>query len=324
MFRYADMERVIVNAVKEASEGKDVAVAFSGGLDSGLVSAIAKGYANSVHLYTCGTDDAHDVIMAKELSEELDIPWTQAVISKRNMEPLIKEMISAVGVTDPFTISYEMQLFCVCREAKEDIVITGQGADEYFMGCAKFVDQTDNDYDMQRRAAVDRLLKVSIPCELDIAKHFGKTLLYPYMTDAIMEEVRKLDADELRPKDMDSRKSILRDIALNLGYPMIAERKKKSSQYGSKTTDIIRMLAREKGMYYNEYVASLCDEVLGKTAKNRGSVINARVDSIIKAEAENILGRLKITPSEAVEALYRRIVEDGDARAIEKLKEKDV
>jgi len=324
MFKYAEMERVIVDAVRNASEGKDVAVAFSGGLDSGLVSAIAKGYANSVHLYTCGTDKAHDVIMAKELSAELGLPWTQVQISKRNMEPLIKELISATGTTDPFTISYELQLFCVCREAKEDVVITGQGADEYFMGCAKFVDQTDNDYEMQRRAAVDRLIKVSIPCELAIAEHFGKTLLYPYMTDGVLSQVEKLDKDDLRPKDMDSRKSILRDIAMNLGQQCIAERKKKSSQYGSGTTDIIRSLAREKGMFYNEYIASLCDDVLsGKTTKNRGSVINARVDSIIKAEAENILGRSKITPSEAVETLYRRIVDDGDARSIENLKKKD-
>jgi len=323
-FKYADMEQVIVDSVRNAAEGKDVAVAFSGGLDSGLVSAIAKRYANSVHLYTCGTDKAHDVIMAKDLSAKLEIPWTQAGISKRNMEPLIKEMISATGTTDPFTISYELQLFCVCREAKEDIVITGQGADEYFMGCAKFVDQTDNDYEMQRNAAVERLLKVSIPCELAIAKHFGKTLLYPYMTERVLSEVRKLDEDELRPKDMDSRKSILRDIAMNLGQQCIAERKKKSSQYGSGTTDIIRSLAREKGMYYNEYIASLCDEVLsGNTTKNRGSVINARVDSIVKVEAENILNQLKITPSEAVEMLYRRIIEDGGIQSIENPKEKD-
>ncbi|MCL2712317.1 MAG: asparagine synthase C-terminal domain-containing protein, partial [Methanomassiliicoccaceae archaeon] len=170
-FKYSEMEQVIVNAVKNSVEGKDVAVAFSGGLDSGLMSAIAKKYANSVHLYTCGTDKAHDVIMAKDLSEKLELPWTQAGISKRNMEPLLKEMISATGTTDPFTLSYELQLFCVCREAKEDIVITGQGADEYFMGCAKFVDQTDNDYEMQKNAAVERLIKISIPCELAIAKH---------------------------------------------------------------------------------------------------------------------------------------------------------
>ncbi|MCL1810609.1 MAG: asparagine synthase-related protein [Methanomassiliicoccaceae archaeon] len=318
------MEQAIIDAVRISTEGRDVAVAFSGGLDSGLISAIAKKYANSVHLYTCGTDKAHDVVMAKDLSERLELPWTQVQISKRNMEPLIKEMISATGTTDPFTISYELQLFCVCREAREDVVVTGQGADEYFMGCAKFVDQTDNDYEMQKDAAVDRLIKVSIPCELAIAKHFGKSLLYPYMMEEVISGIRKLDQDELRPRDMDSRKSILRDIAVDLGYPYIATRKKKSSQYGSETTNIIRTLSREKGMFYNEYIASLCDEVLsGRPTKNRGSVINARVDSIIKVEAENILSQLKLSPSEAVEMFYRKIIEDGGIQSVEKVREKD-
>ena len=323
-FKYADMERVIVDAVRNAVEGKDVAVAFSGGLDSGLISAIAKRYANSVHLYTCGTDKAHDVIMAKDLSDKLELPWTQVQISKRNVELLIKEMVSATGTTDPFTISYELQLFCVCREAKENVVITGQGADEYFMGCAKFVDQPDKDYEMQKDAAVERLLKVSIPCEKAIAKHFGKDLLYPYMTEEVLAEIRKLDQDDLRPKDMDSRKSILRDIAVNLGQPCIAERKKKSSQYGSETTNIIRMLSREKGMFYNEYIASLCEEVLsGEPTKHRGSVINARVDSIVKVQAEDILRQLNLSPSEAVEMFYRRIIEDKGIQAVERRMEKD-
>jgi len=318
-FKYAELESTIVDAVKDAVEGKDVAVAFSGGLDSGLMSAIAKRYANSVHLYTCGTDKAHDVVMAKDLSEKLELPWTQVQISKWNMEPLIKEMITATGTTDPFTISYELQLFCVCREAKEDVVITGQGADEYFMGCAKFVDQTDNDYEMQKNAAVERLTKVSIPCELAIAKHFGKDLLYPYMTNEVISGIEDLDQDELRPKDMDSRKSILRDIANNLGYPDIAARKKKSSQYGSATTDIIRALAREKGMFYNEYIASLCDEILlNDKTKLRGSVINARIDSIVKVEAETILQQLGLSPSEAIEMFYCQIIEESNIQFIKK------
>jgi asparagine synthase (glutamine-hydrolysing) len=318
-FRYAGLEGSIINAVKDSAEGKNVAVAFSGGLDSGLISAIAKKYAGSVHLYTCGTNKAHDVIMARDLSDKLELPWTHVEISKRNTELLVKEMISATGTTDPFTISYELQLFCVCREAKEDTVITGQGADEYFMGCAKFVDQTDNDYEMQRDAAVERLLKASIPCEMSIAKHFGKELLYPYMSDEVISGIRELDQDELRPKDMDSRKSVLRDIAEDLGYPYIAARKKKSSQYGSGTTDIIRSLAREKGMFYNEYIASLCDEVLFREhTKCRGSVINARVDSIVKVEAEKILQQLKLSPSEAVEMFYLRIIEDGGVQSVER------
>jgi asparagine synthase (glutamine-hydrolysing) len=235
------------------------------------------------------------------------------------VEPLIKEMISATGTTDPFTISYELQLFCVCREAKEDVVITWQGADEYLMGCSKFVYQTDKDYEMQRDAAQERLITVSMPCEKAIAEHFGKTLLYPYMASGVISEIGKLDQDELRPKDMDSRKSVLRDIAADLGQHCIAARKKKSSQYGSETTNIIRALSREKGMFYNEYIASLCDEVLfGERTKHRGSVINARVDSIVKVQAEDILRQLDLSPSEAVEMFYRRIIEDNGIRSVEK------
>lgn len=317
-FKYSKLEETIVGAVRDSVEGKDVAVAFSGGLDSGLVAAIAGEYAESVHLYTCGTGKSHDVIMARDLSEKLGLPWTHVEISKRNVELLIKELIAATNTTDPFTISYELQLFCVCREAHEDTVITGQGADEYFMGCAKFVDQTDKDYEMQRDAAVERLLRISVPCEKAIADHFGKDLRYPYMSDEVISCIRDLDQNELRPKDMDSRKSVLRDIAEHLGQSCIAERKKKSSQYGSGTTDIIRALAREKGMFFNEYVASLCDEVLFKERpRPRGSIINARVDPMVKVEAEKILQQLGLSPSDAVEMLYLRIIEDGDLRSME-------
>ncbi len=160
------------------------------------------------------------------------------------------------------------------------------------------------------------------PCEKAIAKHFGKEIEYPYMTDDVISAIGKLDEGELRPKDMDSRKSVLRDIAENLGQSCVAARKKKSSQYGSGTTDIIRSLAREKGMFYNEYVSSLCDEILSGETKRQGSVINARVDSIVKVEAENILRRLNLTPSEAVEMLYRRIIEDGGVQSIKSVEKK--
>ena len=122
--------------IRKNVQGKRVGIACSGGLDSGLVSAIAKEYAESVTLYTCGTTNAFDVAMAKDLSKKLDLPFVHVQISKGVIEGLIKEMVEATGVSDPFTISYELQLFSVCKECKEDIILTGQGADEYFMGNA--------------------------------------------------------------------------------------------------------------------------------------------------------------------------------------------
>lgn len=261
-YRYEGLRDSIVKAVKDDCEGKDVGVAFSGGLDSGLVAAIAKDYADSVTLYTCGTDTSHDTIMAEELSKELDLPWVHVKISEDNVESLIREMIYFFKIPDPFTISYELQLYSVCKQSEEKTILSGQGCDEFFMGCAKYVDCPDPDYDILVRAGVERLYNVSVPCEKAIVSHFGQEICYPYLNTGVLAELNEIDPAELRPADMDSRKAVLRDIASDLGYGMISERKKKSSQYGSGTTDIIRSLAKANGMYFNQYVLSIYDEIM--------------------------------------------------------------
>ena len=300
----------LVEFIRKNVQGKRVGIACSGGLDSGLVSAIAKEYAESVTLYTCGTTNAFDVAMAKDLSKKLDLPFVHVQISKGVIEGLIKEMVEATGVSDPFTISYELQLFSVCKECKEDIILTGQGADEYFMGCAKYVGQSEEEFELLKNAGVERLLNVSVPCEKEIANYFGKTLIYPYLDDTVLEEVKKIDPEALVPKDMDSRKQVLKDVAIDLGYGFLAERKKKSSQYGSGTTDLIRAIARERGVGYANLIAIFYDEVVyGKKQLERGAVVNARIDPIIKLKAEKILMDQGLSPSEAIENFYREVIE---------------
>ena len=262
-FKYGGLRDSIVDAIRRGTEGRNVGVAFSGGLDSGLAAAVAKEYADSVVLYTCGTDTSHDVVMARDLSERIGLPWVHVKISQDNVESLIREMMIATDVRDPFTVSYELQLFSVCRASGEDVILTGQGADEYFMGCAKFVGCPYADYEIFRKDSVKRLLEVSVPCERAIAANFGKEIVYPYMDQSVIAEVGKIDPEVLRPKEMDSRKAVLREVAIDLGHPVIAERKKKSSQYGSGTTDIIRALAKKKGMMFNQYIAAIYDEIAG-------------------------------------------------------------
>ena len=181
------------------------------------------------------------------------------------------------------------------------------------MGCAKFVGASAEDYEVLKTASVERLLNVSVPCELKIAEHFNKTLYYPYLDISMTSLVEKIDPEVLRPKDMDSRKEVLRKIAIHLGYDFIAKRPKKSSQYGSGTTDLIRGIAKENNMMYAEYIASIRDEVTyGKIPLKRGPFINARIDPIVKEKAERILLQQGITPSEAIEDLYRKIIQENE------------
>ncbi len=124
------------DTVRMACEGKEVGVAFSGGMDSGLLAALASRYARSVTCYTCATDDSFDVAAGRELAGMLGLPWVHCRISEENIESTIREMILATGVSDPFTISYDLQFFTVCRQAGEPVILSGQGSDEYFGGCA--------------------------------------------------------------------------------------------------------------------------------------------------------------------------------------------
>ena len=262
MTKYGLLGDAIEESVRRSCEGRNVGIAFSGGLDSGLIAALAKKYARSVTLYTCGSDGAFDVRAGEELAGRLGLPWKHVRICKETLEDEIRHFIRATGTDDPFTISYDLQLFTVCKYSDEDIILSGQGADEYFMGCAKLVECADCDYNAYVKDGVKRLMEVSVPCELSIAKHFGKTLRYPYLEDDVLEEISKVDPADLKPVDLDSRKKVLKDIAVYLGHPYLEKRIKKASQYGSGTTDIIRAIAKSKGMMFNRYIQSVYDEVV--------------------------------------------------------------
>lgn len=307
------MGKALEESIRKACGGKHCGVSFSGGLDSGLVAAVASKYAESVTLYTCGTDDSFDVEKGRELAEKLGLPWEQCRISEENIESTIREMIAATGVSDPFTVSYDLQLFTVCRQAKEDVILTGQGSDEYFMGCARSVEKDDAEYQRVREWGVERLMKVSVPCETSIARYFGKSLHYPYLDTDVIGNIRALDQDELRPDSMDDRKAVLREIVADLGFPVLSTRVKKASQYGSGTTDLIRRTAKGKGLRYNRFIAGIY-ESLGLRNANllRDAVVDVRMDPIVVYDAEHTLEALGITHSEAVAKFYRKMVKEGN------------
>lgn len=256
-----NLERAIVSAIRNGVEDQDVAVAFSGGLDSGLVAAIAKDYARSVTLYTCGKDQSYDVVMAQDMSERLGLPWLHIPITKDNIEARLREMISITRTSSPLTLSFELPLFFVCKTVHEKYILGGQGSDELFYGYNKYVGMPDDELVRLRKADLGKLITSTIPHETMVADHFGKKILYPYMDPIVTMQVNAMDLKDLKPKDADSRKMVLRQVARNLGYPFIAEKRKKAAQYGSGTMDLVREVAKDKGMTYPEMVDSIYKEL---------------------------------------------------------------
>lgn len=256
-----NLEHAIVSAIRNSVEDQDVAVAFSGGLDSGLVAAVAKDYARSVTLYTSGKDKSYDVVMAQEMSEQLGLPWLHIPITEDNIEARLREMISITGTASPLTLSFELPLFFVCRTVHEKLIIGGQGSDEIFAGYSKYVGMSDEELVRTMKSDMGKLITSTIPHETKVADHYGKKILYPYMDPLVTMQVNAMDLKELKPKDADNRKLLLRQVARDLGYPFIADKRKKAAQYGSGTMDLVREVAKKKGMTYSELVESIYKDI---------------------------------------------------------------
>ena len=322
MASYERLGKTLEESVQKICEDKRVGIAFSGGMDSGLLAALASKYAKSVTCYTCGTDDAFDVAAGKELAEKLGLPWVHCRISEDDIEDTIRELILATGVSDPFTISYELQLFTVCRDASERVILSGQGSDEYFGGCASSVNDNDSEYTAFTDWGIERMMKVSQPCELAIASHFKKQLRYPYLDEQVIECVNQIDPEELRPRSLEERKSVLKTVVTELGFPILAHRTKKASQYGSGTTELIRDTAKSKGLRYNGYIAGIY-ESLGLRNANllRDSALDVRIDPILVHDSKIVLEKLDLTDSEAIAAFYKKMVKEGNIDFLENEKE---
>ena len=105
---YEELGLALENFIKKNVEGKSVGVAFSGGMDSGIVAAVAAKYARSVTCYTCGVDDAFDVQAGKELADKLGV--SRQSVSKWEGAQAVPDMKKLIQMSEVFGVSTDYLL----------------------------------------------------------------------------------------------------------------------------------------------------------------------------------------------------------------------
>ncbi len=242
------------SAVRDLTEGKDVAVAFSGGLDSGIVAALTGRYANSVMLYTVGLEDSYDVRMARNMSSRLGMRWRHILLDEKELISGLREMMLVTGTSNPLMLAFETPPFHVCKNCDEDLVIGGQGSDELFAGYSKYVGLGAEELSEMMSGDMISLLGPTMEHEKKVADHFNKTILYPFLDDRVVSAVRELGVEAVMSKEPESRKRMLKEVARLQGYPFMVDTEKKAAQYGSGTMDLVRRICKSKGIRYSDLV----------------------------------------------------------------------
>lgn len=113
---------------------------LSGGLDSTVISAIAKGHTDGLRTYCAGAargegEAAGDLEFAKTTSAWLGTRHDEAVVSSELFKARWPEMVHALGV--PLSTPNEVAIYSVAERLRADgciVTLSGEGADELLGG----------------------------------------------------------------------------------------------------------------------------------------------------------------------------------------------
>lgn len=129
-------------AVKRRLESSDLEVGsfLSGGIDSGLVTAIASEYNKNLKTFTVSFEGEYDEApLARLVAEKYNTKHTEIKISFANLKSDLEKILCNYG--EPFFDSSAIPSYYVSREAKKyvTVILTGDGADELFGGYRRYV-----------------------------------------------------------------------------------------------------------------------------------------------------------------------------------------
>jgi asparagine synthase (glutamine-hydrolysing) len=231
----------IKDAIQKTVPKKRIGIAFSGGVDSTLMSKIINDLEYDITLLTIGFSESHDILFAKEVNEQLHFPHKILEIDGETFEKISSEINKKIQTDNLSWNENCIAFYYVSKLAQSldiDTVVTANGIDELFCGYNAYRDVIS-----QGESAVNELMDQKLDNELKMMKavnlissEFGVEILQPLLSSEFVAFAKSVPIDE---KILDSedlmRKHAIRKLAKEIGVPEISyTKRKKALQYGTK------------------------------------------------------------------------------------------
>lgn len=231
--------------------GRRVPVSFSGGLDSTLVAKICSELTET-YCIVAGTSESTDIKNARGSAKSLGLDLVEVILDEGQVVDGASEICRITGSKDPLAVSFELPTYLAMKAAKEEILVTGQGADELFGGYAKYEGLSNDDFWELRRNDIGKVLGPIESMEGDMASHWNKSIIRPFLCNRVVAFALALPLEAVRPSE--SRKPVVREALRGLGLTEVASLPKKASQYGSGASKLLEKAAKKKGQSVKEMI----------------------------------------------------------------------
>lgn len=270
-FFISSLIKILEEAIKKIPKEK-VAIAFSGGLDSGILARLTQIQKKDFTAYVVGFKGCKDFDSAKKVAKELDIELKQIIISKKDLEKSIpvqvkilqnlyndKKISKKSKVSElkpnPVSISFNLPIFFVAKYAKEKIIISGQGADELLGGYSKYLQLGKASAIAEIKKDTKELAEFGFMQNIETTKYFRKKLIMPYLDKDCVNFSLNLPFEMKINNGI--RKYLLRKIAekIELSHET-SYQEKKAAQYGSGIMKMMKKMSKDKGIHISRYIAN--------------------------------------------------------------------
>ncbi|MCV0392860.1 MAG: asparagine synthase C-terminal domain-containing protein [Nitrosopumilus sp.] len=231
----------IKNSISETVSNKKIGIAFSGGVDSTLISKICSEMNFDITLLTIGFVDSHDILFAKEVNSFLKYPHHVLEIDPKTFPVIAKKIHETIKTENLSWNENCIAFYYVSKLASSlnlDTVVTANGIDELFCGYNAYREAFsggESEIIDVMNTKLDNELKMMKAVNL-IASEFGIKILQPLLSTNFIEYAKTIPISEKIHDSEDLyRKHIIRKLASEIQVPEIScTKRKKALQYGSK------------------------------------------------------------------------------------------
>jgi asparagine synthase (glutamine-hydrolysing) len=262
-----ELQKLLEQSVRRRVSGmKEVAVAFSGGLDSSVVAFLASKYPVGVHLIHVSLENQPETEEARRAADDLKLPLKVFLFREADVEKVVSKVVELIEEPDPVKTSIGVPFYWAAEKTAESgfkVLLAGQGADELFGGYQRYV----NEYLLHGKESagkamfydVIKLHESNLERDVKICSFHDVELRLPFASYQIVEFAVTLPVElKIERKAGSLRKLVLRKVAENIGLPpSIVGKPKKAVQYATGINSALKKLARKQKMTVAAYVNKL-------------------------------------------------------------------
>ncbi len=264
------LQALLEESIRRRIRGvKEVAVAFSGGLDSSLVAYLASKLGVKVNLLHVSMENQSETEEAIDASDKLNLPLKVHLFKDSDVEKTLPKAVALIEEADPIKAGVGLPFYWAAEEAAEAgfrVMLAGQGADELFGGYQRYVTQYCKEgSEAIRKTMFNDVVKIhesNLERDLKITGFHDVELRLPFASFELAEFALTLPIEcKIEQKPDTLRKLVLRKVALNVGMPSsVVDKPKKAVQYSTGINNAIKRVAKKQGKTANEYIGELFQE----------------------------------------------------------------